>query len=279
MDITTFNTFLAAAETGSFAGAAKRVSASPSSVTDRIKQLEFRLGIRLFVRNKRGCQLTPAGEKFLAPARQAVRAWQIARHEVALPERFERSIAFGGQYFLWDLFLLDWLAAVRATIPGLAIRATAGAWARLNRDLAEGELDMIVMHEPVFRREIGAEPLFADDLILVTGGEPEHWRDHFVRTEWGHSLAIEIASRIEIAPQAGLVLDLGARSAQWLMRQKMAGYVPEKVAAPMLGDGSLKRITEAPRFDYPAFVCWRRDCDPDLVRDVVATLRTAIDSG
>ncbi|MEH6759507.1 MAG: LysR family transcriptional regulator, partial [Parasphingorhabdus sp.] len=48
MDIIAFRTFLAAAETGSFAGAAQRVNASPSSVTERIKQLEHHLGARLF---------------------------------------------------------------------------------------------------------------------------------------------------------------------------------------------------------------------------------------
>lgn len=275
MDISTFETFLAAADTGSFAAAAQRVNASPSSVTDRIKQLEYRLGTRLFVRDKRGCRLTPAGRKFVEPAKQAVRAWQLARHEVALPERFERSLSFGGQYFLWDMMLLDWLAEARATIPDLAIRATAGSWARLNRDLREGLLDMIVVHEPVFRRTIGAEPFFNDELVLVTGGDPAKWRDNFVRIEWGQSLGLEIASRLGIDPQAGLVLDLGARSAIWLERQKMAGYMPEKVAAPFLEDGRLTLVDDAPRFDFPAYICWRRDLDPDLTSQVLATIKSS----
>jgi LysR family transcriptional regulator, flagellar master operon regulator len=275
MDISTFQTFLAAADTGSFSMAAQRVNASPSSVTDRIKQLEFRLGTRLFVRDRRGCRLTPAGVKFVAPAQRAVRAWQAARHEVALPEKFVRSLSFGGQYFLWDLVLLDWLFALREALPDLALTTTAGAWARLNRDLAEGILDMVVVHDPLFRTDIGAEPLFADKLVLVTGGDPARWRDHFVRIEWGQSLGLEIASRLDIAPQAGLVLDLGARSAQWLEHQRMAGYLPGRVAKPLVDKGQLRLVEDAPRFDFPAYVCWRRDCDADLVSDVIDTLRKA----
>ncbi|MEL7453751.1 MAG: LysR family transcriptional regulator, partial [Pseudomonadota bacterium] len=114
MDISTFQTFLAAAATGSFAGAAQHVNASPSSVTERIKQLEHRLGVKLFIRDKRGCRLTPEGKRFMEPARQAVRAWEVAKHDIALPDRFTRSLAFGGQYFLWDGGLMDWLAQVRA---------------------------------------------------------------------------------------------------------------------------------------------------------------------
>ena len=278
MDITTFQTFLAAAATGSFAGAAQRVNASPSSVTERIKQLEYRLGTKLFVRDKRGCQLTSAGRKFMGPARQAVRAWEFAQHDVALPERFTRSLSFGGQYFLWDGQLMDWLAEVRDLLPDLAIRTTAGAWARLNRDLAEGALDLIVLHDPIFRRDIGAEPLFEDQLVMVTGGEPSQWRESFVRIDWGRSLGIEIASRLDIAPQAGLVLDLGSRSAMWLARHKMAGYMPARAVETMLADGRLSRVEEAPVFDFPAYVCWRRDLDAQLAAEVVLSLRTSFNS-
>ncbi|NNC58800.1 MAG: LysR family transcriptional regulator [Erythrobacter sp.] len=278
MDIVSFQTFLAAAATGSFSGAAQRVNASPSTVTERIKQLEHRLGTRLFNRDKRGCQLTAAGERFMAPARQAVRAWEFARHDVSLPERFTRSITFGGQYFLWDGPLMDWLGRVREEIPDLALQTTAGAWTRLNRDLAEGALDMIVVHDPVFRRDIGAEPLFDDRLVLVSGGDPEQWRDNFVRIDWGRSLGIEIAARIDVAPQAGLVLDLGSRSAVWLARHRMAGYLPARAVQPLLDEGRLALVKDAPEFDFPAYACWRRDLDPQLAAEILLSLRNTLDS-
>lgn len=276
MDIATFQTFLAAAATGSFSGAAQRVNASPSSVTERIKQLEYRLGTKLFTRDKRGCQLTAAGERFMAPARQAVRAWEVARHEVALPERFSHSLSFGGQYFLWDRLLLKWLGKVRQEMSEVAWRVTAGAWARLNRDLAEGVLDIIVVHDPIFRRDITAEPLFEDQLVLVTGGEPGNWRDDFVRTDWGRSLGLEIASRLALKPESGLILDLGQRSAQWLIANKMAGYMPEYLVSPRLASGELVAIDDAPTFAFPAYVCWRSDLDERLAEEVVNSLKAVV---
>ena len=272
MDIVSFQTFLAAAATGSFAGAASRVNASPSSVTERIKQLEYRLGTKLFERDKRGCRLTAAGERLVAPARQAVRAWEVARHEVALPEAFERSLAFGGQYFLWDRLLLGWLDEVREAIPDLALRVTAGAWARLNRDLAEGELDMIVVHDPVFRTDVAAERLFEDRLILVTAGKPDDWKREFVRIDWGRSLGLEIASRLDVEPQSGLVLDIGQRSARWLVANGAAGYLPEWLVTPLLESGQLTAIEGAPSFDFPAYVCWRRSLDAELAGALLASL-------
>lgn len=276
MDIASFRTFVAAAEAGSFAGAAQRVHASPSSVTERIKQLENRLGATLFVRDKRGCRLTPAGEKFLRPARRAVRAWEFARHEIAMPERFTRSLMFGGQYLLWESLLLDWLGKARIGLPDLSIQVTSGASARLNRDLAEGALDMIVLHDPIFRNDIGTEPLFDDELILVTAGDPATWQETFVRIDWGRNMGLEIASRLDVDPQAGLALDLGTLSAQWLVRQRMAGYMPASAVRTLVAAGHLRPVPDAPRFDYPVVACWRRDCDPGLRDDVLLTLREEV---
>lgn len=275
MDTATLRTFLAAAETGSFSGAAGRVNASASSVSERIKQLEHRLGVRLFARDKRGCRLTPAGRKFLAPATQAIRALDIGRAEVALPERYSHSLSFGGQYVLWDEMLLVWLATLRTTMPHVALRVTSGASARLNRDLAEGFLEMAVLYDPVFRREVGSQPLFEDRLVLVTGGDVNDWRRDYVQIEWGGTRAVEIASRLDLSPESGIVLDLGARSAQWLTSQRMSGYMPRRAVARLIEDGALRIVEEAPQFDFPAYVCWRRDLDAPMVAEVIRSLERA----
>ena len=276
MDIRTFQTFLAAAATGSFSGAAERINASPSSVTERIKQLEYRLGTRLFVRDRRGCELTPAGRKFVAAARRAVRAWEFARHEVALPEHFTQSLSFGGQYFLWESLLMDWLSDIRVAKPDLALRAAAGSWSRLNRDIAEGTIDMIVVHDPTFRRDLSAERLFEDRLVLVAAGGTENWQDRFVRIEWGQSFGTEIASRLNIAPQAGIVLDLGRHSIRWLIDNEMAGYLPTRIAAPAIERGALKVVKDTPTFDFPAYACWRRDLDARLAAEIVLSLKARV---
>lgn len=275
MDLATLRTFLAAAETGSFAGAAKRVNASPSSVTERIKQLEHAMSARLFDRDKRGCRLTAAGKKFLGPAAQAVRAIDIARHEVSLPERFTQSISFGAQYALWDKRLLCWLATARTDHPDTAWRVTSGASGRLNRDLAEGFLDIAVLYDPLFRRDFGSELLFDDELILVTGGDPGQWRKHYVRIEWGRNMGAKVASRLDLTAESGLVLDLGGHSADWLKTHAMAGFMPRRSVMKSLLDGSLKMVEDTPAFPFPAYACWNRDLEPARVAQIVMSLKNA----
>ena len=276
MDIVTFRTFLAAAATGSFTAAAQRVHASPSSVTERIQLLEHRLGARLFDRDKRGCRLTGAGKRFLDPAMQAVRAWDVARHDIALPDEFTRSVAFGGQYALWNSFLGPWLGSIRATLSDVAFRVTAGASGRLSRDLAEGFLDMCVLYDPVFRRDIAAEKLFDDHLVLVSATADADWREKYVRIEWGQSLSVEIASRLELLPQAGLILDLGMQSAQWLVDHQMAGYMPARLVMGLVSQRKMQIVEDMPTFEYPAYACWRRDMNAQLAAELVRGLQDSV---
>ena len=56
-------TFVAAAQAGSFGGAARRLRTTQPTITRRIDDLETRLGVRLFDRGLRGVNLTRAGER------------------------------------------------------------------------------------------------------------------------------------------------------------------------------------------------------------------------
>src|ERR1700730_4343331 len=53
--------FMAVVEAGSFQGAARRLNATPPAVSKRISELESELGVRLFERSPRHCQVTARG--------------------------------------------------------------------------------------------------------------------------------------------------------------------------------------------------------------------------
>jgi DNA-binding transcriptional LysR family regulator len=68
-------TFLAVAETLSFAEAARRLGLSPSATGKAISALETRLGVRLFNRTTRRVSLTNEGELLLGRARRLQDEW------------------------------------------------------------------------------------------------------------------------------------------------------------------------------------------------------------
>jgi len=63
---------VAAAERGSFRGAAKALAVQESVISRRIRDLEDEIGAALFIRSHEGVKLTYAGQRFLYRARIAL---------------------------------------------------------------------------------------------------------------------------------------------------------------------------------------------------------------
>ena len=64
--------FIAVADHGSFAAAARRLGRSPASVTRAVADLESRLGVRLLTRTTRAVSTTEAGQRFLGGAKRVL---------------------------------------------------------------------------------------------------------------------------------------------------------------------------------------------------------------
>ncbi|MBC7732186.1 MAG: LysR family transcriptional regulator, partial [Bacteriovorax sp.] len=83
MDITLARTFLEIVSSRSFVQAADRLHITQTAVSARVKTLEEELGRKLFVRNRAGASLTPAGELFIRHALALVQVWERARQQVS----------------------------------------------------------------------------------------------------------------------------------------------------------------------------------------------------
>src|SRR3546814_9217515 len=76
-------TFLEVVKTGSFVGAAANLNLTQTAVSARIRVLEEQLDRPVFIRNKAGAKLTPAGEQFQRFANTLVQVWARAQRAVA----------------------------------------------------------------------------------------------------------------------------------------------------------------------------------------------------
>lgn len=65
-------TFVCAADYGSFSKAAEKLFLTPASVMNQINSLESRLGIRLLERTNQGIRLTPAGQSIYKDAKRII---------------------------------------------------------------------------------------------------------------------------------------------------------------------------------------------------------------
>lgn len=274
MDVAAAKTFLAIVEAGNFVAAAQRLHVTQSTVSARIKTLESALGRELFIRNKAGCEMTPAGSQFHRYARAIVRAWEEGRHQVAVPERFETVLSVGGQYSLWNRLLTQWIPRLQKASPRTALRAEIGTPARLMREMAEGVLDLAVMYSPEHRPGLRIDELMEDELILVTAVPDAPIGERYVFVDWGESFREWHAAHHELLHNPGLTLDLGALGINHILNVGAAGYFPKRIAAPYLKNGLLAEVKDAPVFPYPAYVVHQEDYTSPRIMDIaLSTLR------
>src|ERR1700755_1928448 len=104
MDTELARTFLTVISAGNFITAADRLHVSQSTVSARIHTLETQLGCTLFVRNKAGHTLPPAGRQFQRHASTLVRTIEQARHDIGIPKGFSGTLVVGGRFGLWEAY-------------------------------------------------------------------------------------------------------------------------------------------------------------------------------
>lgn len=278
MDTELARTFLTVIAAGNFMRASERLHLTQSTVSARIRLLEEQLGCRLFVRNKAGTNLTPAGREFQRHAAILVRTVEQARQDVGIPCGFRGALTLGARIGLWEALLLKLLPALRAAAPDVAIRAEIGLEADLMQGLVEGRIDIGVMFTPQSRPGLQIEQLYEERLILVSTGSP-NWSgpdQTYVMVDWGP----EFRARHSISFPAGagpaLSTNIGWIGLQHILAVGGSGYFPERLVQPYLRRGRLNRCSGVPEFALHAYVVWTADSDQDVVSIALTHLRRLV---
>jgi LysR family transcriptional regulator, flagellar master operon regulator len=259
MDVDRARTFLEIVHSGSFLKAADRLHVTQTTVSARIRTLEEELGRQLFVRNRNGAQLTPAGREFERFAQSFVQIWERARHQLAIPSGRSSVVALGGELSLWNPLLLDWLVWMRRQQPGIAIHAHVGVPDQLLEQLRTGVLDVAVLYAPKLVPGFKVEFIEEEQLVLVrTTGRDQTppATAEYVHVDWGPQFAGLHGLGSAGFNEPGLFVGLGPLGLSYILRVGGAGYFRRGAAAPHIAAGELEIVEGAPEFTYPAYAVY-----------------------
>jgi DNA-binding transcriptional LysR family regulator len=138
--------FVAAAETGQVSRAAVELNVSQSAVTGAIRQIESRIGARLFDRHSTGVSLTLEGSRFLQHARSIVASVNEAlRVPTAAAATINGHVRIGVTYTVAGYFLPQHQARFSRSYPGVTIEMREAARPAIEEDLLAGRLDIAVV--------------------------------------------------------------------------------------------------------------------------------------
>jgi DNA-binding transcriptional LysR family regulator len=274
LDTELARTFLTVVATGSFITAAERLHVSQSTVSTRIHSLEELLGCTLFVRNKAGAALTPAGRQFQRHASTLVRTVEQARHDVGIPKGFSGTLVVGGRIGLWEEFLLLWVPRMQEANPLISIRAQSALEPELMQGLVEGRIDIGVMYTPQSRPGLKVELLMEEQLVLVSTnpkGAPEP-EDGYVYVDWGPEFYARHSAVFPNFMGSALTANIGWLGLEHVLANGGSGYFARRIVEPLLKARRLHLVPDAPKFSMPAYVVHSVDAVDD-VQSGIAIMR------
>jgi DNA-binding transcriptional LysR family regulator len=144
LDLAVMRTLLAAVETGSFAGAARKVGRSESAVSLQLKRLEEQIGEPVFLRAGKQMTLTGAGARLVEYARRL-----LDLNDEALSAASESStggtVTLGVPHDVTETWLPAVIEGFRRSHPSATLKVVEGRSAILLSRLADDQIDLAIV--------------------------------------------------------------------------------------------------------------------------------------
>ncbi|WP_213958812.1 MULTISPECIES: LysR family transcriptional regulator [unclassified Variovorax] len=156
------------AQTRNFSRAADRLNTSQPVVTRKVGKLEEQLGVQLFVRTNRGCDLTQAGEILASRAPAVLLQLSQLREEVGHAAHVvSGTLSIGVTHLAGQVMVPQLLPLIAERWPLLRVNMVDADSRVLCSRLLSRELSLAVCYDPPTDDELICKPLFMEKLHLV----------------------------------------------------------------------------------------------------------------
>jgi DNA-binding transcriptional LysR family regulator len=167
-DLDSLRCFHAAARLNSFRAAAAAVALSPSAFSSRIRMLEEQLGNPLFERTTRRVALTPAGNRLLPVAEEALRALERCGEAVRAAHTEEPwSVTVGTRFELGLSWLLPAVQVLASERQERTIHLAFGDGPDLLVRLRRGQIDAVVTSSRIVESDFDYAALHEERYVFV----------------------------------------------------------------------------------------------------------------
>ena len=164
LDLRKLRYFVAVASELHFGRAAVALHIAQPVLSRQIRALEDELRVSLFVRSKRGTELTAAGEQLLADAPGLLAEAEAVRRRVTRAARAAGTFTVG---FMPGLIVTAPVRAFGAAHPDLAVAVLRTGWDDQAAMILDGRVDVGYLRLPVDQRGLDVLPLFTEPRLVV----------------------------------------------------------------------------------------------------------------
>lgn len=173
MELRQLRYVVAIAEHGALSKAASQVFVAQSALSFQLAQLEAELGVSLFLRTRRGVELTEPG-KALAHAQAILRQVEDARASVhSTGGEPTGKVVFGIPHSVSNALALPLLQAVRQQLPQVELELTEELTGNLIAQLRTGLLNLAVLFDDGHLAEFLHQRVLTERLSLIALAKPD----------------------------------------------------------------------------------------------------------
>ncbi|UBT80459.1 LysR family transcriptional regulator [Pseudomonas amygdali] len=168
MELRHLRYFVILAEELNFARAADRLHIEQSPLSRAIKELEDKLGVMLFDRDRRGTKLTHAGTVYLQDARRILSSLKQAHENIqAVSAGYHGSLRIAVSDSAIDPRLSDFLTRCRAEEPETEVRLSEIPFSEQLRGLRSGDFHIGLAHTNGVGDDVIAEPIWYSRIVAA----------------------------------------------------------------------------------------------------------------
>lgn len=164
--------FAAVAQQKSFTRAARELHLTQPAVSQQLKLLELEVGLPLIEYVGRNIHLTAAGEELLRYATQVTDLLRAAGESFAAMRGLKRGILKLGAVSTAKYFAPSLLSAFTAAYPQVQIKFTVGNREEIIEQLADNDIDLVIMGRPPRELVTTAEAFAKHPLVIIAS--PDH---------------------------------------------------------------------------------------------------------
>lgn len=261
----TIRLFVEVARCRSFSKAAAVFGISQSAASQRIGQLERRLGVKLIDRSVRPFELTQAGELYLVGATETINRFDQMEREVSSlglsAERVEGPVRVAAIYSAG----IDLLSQLRdrfvEKLPGVKVELRYLKPDQVHQAVVQQQADLGIVSFPDRFGKVEVKPLGEEAMGVVCG--PDH----------------ELAGRKTVAAKELSGLEMAGFDADLPIARHIQRYLKEQDASPVIShrfdnmDTLKSAVAVTNRFAILPMRCVQREVDAGSLRAVRLTPR------
>ncbi|WP_231634438.1 LysR family transcriptional regulator [Salinicoccus sp. YB14-2] len=155
MDLNLYHIFHTTALEQNFSRAADKLFITQPSVSHAIKQLEEKLGVKLFTRTSRGVRLTPEGQTLLDNITPVFGLIDNAEQKLSELRNFQNGhVTIGGSDSTCKHYLLPHIQTFQEKYPEIRIKLQHGSTPEIIGKLKNGMIDISLVHLPINENQI-----------------------------------------------------------------------------------------------------------------------------